>query len=99
MKNLFEEDRAKGDGRPKVGTESSEVVTVVVQQLRLLASSAGDIGSIPDRAAEMPHGAQRCPKKSSDETGLGGRAAKRAGKSVWYLGDDSIGESFIQQIF
>lgn len=57
MKNLFEEDRAKGDGRPKLGTESSEVVTVVVQQLRLLASSAGDIGSIPDRAAEMPHGA------------------------------------------
>lgn len=40
-----------------MGTESSEVVTVVVQQLRLLASSAGDIGSIPDQATEMPHGA------------------------------------------
>ena len=49
--------RAKGDERLKVGTESSEVVTVVVQQLRLLASSAGDIGSIPDQATEMPHGA------------------------------------------
>ena len=64
MKNLFEKDRAKGDKRPKVGNESSEVVTVVVQQLRLLASSAGDIGSIPDQVNEMPHGAQHCQKKT-----------------------------------
>ena len=56
MKNVFEKDRATGDERPEAGTESCEVVAVA-QQLRLPASSAGDVGSIPDQTAEMPHGA------------------------------------------
>lgn len=63
MKNLFEEDRAKGDGRPKVGTESSEVVTVVVQQLRLLVQCRGHRFYPLGRAAEMPWCTARLKKK------------------------------------
>ena len=70
MKNVFEKDRANGDERPEAGTESCEVVTVVAQQVRPPASSAGDMGSIPDQAAEMLRGAEHCQRRAVKKRAL-----------------------------